>query len=101
MHRRRFLQTARFSKKLAVENKNPFPEGSISGAFYGTHLFYHGEEARDRFAHQPKRSIEEERRYRDARNEKVAAHFQAEPAAREDQTSERAGASRLGGGEGD
>ena len=67
-------------------------------AFYGTHLFYHGEKARDRFAHQSKRSVEEEWRYRDARNEKVAAHFQTEPAAREDQTSERAGASRLGRG---
>ena len=53
-------------------------------AFHGTHLFYHGEKARDRFAHQSKRSIEEERRYRDARDEEVAAHLQAEPAACED-----------------
>ena len=75
MRRRRFLQATRFSKKLAVKNKNPFRRDSISGAFYGTHLFYHGEEARNRFAHQSKRSIEEERRYRDARDEEVAAHF--------------------------
>ena len=84
MRRRRFLQATYCSKKLAVENKNPFRGSSISGVFYGTHLFYHGEEARDRFAHQSKRSIEEERRYRDARNEKVVAHLQAEPAACED-----------------
>ena len=75
VRRRRFLQATYCSKKLAVKNKNPFRRGSISGAFYGTHLFYHGEEARDRFAHQPERSIEEEWRYRNARNEKVAAHF--------------------------
>ena len=84
VYRRRFWQATRFSKKLAVKNKNPFRRGSISGAFYGTHLFYHRKKARDRFAHQSKRSIEEERRYRDARDEEVAAHLQAEPAACED-----------------
>ena len=96
-----FGQAAFFSKKLAVKDKNPFHKNAASGAFYGTHLFYHGKEARDWFAHQSERSIEEERRYRDACNEKVAAYFQAESATREDQTSEWAGASRLGGGEGD
>ena len=75
MYRRRFWQATRFSKKLAVKNKNPFCGGGISGAFYGTHLFYYGEKARDRFAHQSKRSIEEERWYRDARDKEVAAHF--------------------------
>ena len=70
-----FWQATRFSKKLAVKDKNPFHKNVASGAFYGTHLFYHGKEARDRFAHQPERSIEEERRYRNARDEEVAAHF--------------------------